>query len=97
MMAECGFSQIVNFPTRLNNTLDLVFTNRPSLIQHCFPAPGISDHSIVIVTTLSRVTYQKSDSYKTYLWSKANVGNMKQCMLSFMTEFCSTYIVMKPQ
>ena len=57
MIAECSFSQMVTFLTRLNNTLDLVFTNRPSLIQHCFPAPGISDYSVFIVTALSRVNY----------------------------------------
>lgn len=96
MMAECSFSQMVTFPTRLNNTLDLVFTNRPSLIQHCFPAPGISDHSVVIVTALSRVNYQKSNNYKSYLWNKANVEDMKQCMLSFMSEFLHSYSVETP-
>ena len=39
MMTECGFSQVVNFPTRLNNILDILCTNRPSFIQYYFPAP----------------------------------------------------------
>lgn len=96
MMAECGFSQVVNFPTRLNNTLDILFTNRPSLIQHCFPAPGISDHSIVLATTVSKITYQKSNSYKMYLWNRANVEDMKYCMSNFMTEFCHSYTIESP-
>lgn len=32
LVAECGFKQIVHFPALNNNTLDLVATNRPSLI-----------------------------------------------------------------
>ena len=31
-LANTGLQQIVNFPTRNNNTLDVVLTNRPSLV-----------------------------------------------------------------
>ena len=44
---ECGFSQVINFPTRRNNILDIFFTNRPSLIRKCHTLPGISDHEII--------------------------------------------------
>ena len=47
MSAKYGFAQMVDFPTRNENILDLFFTNRPSLIQYCYAAPGISDHDIV--------------------------------------------------
>ena len=39
-----GLSQMVTFPTRLDNTLDVFLTNRPSLVNRCEPVPGISDH-----------------------------------------------------
>ena len=32
-LATTGLQQIVNFPTRNNNTLDVVLTNRPSLAK----------------------------------------------------------------
>ena len=41
------FSQIVKEPTRLNNTLDLIVTNNPSLINRVEVIPGISDHDAV--------------------------------------------------
>ena len=44
MSVECGFTQVVNFPTREKNILDLFFTTYPSCIQQCEPIPGISDH-----------------------------------------------------
>ena len=34
-LATTGLQQIVNFPTRNNNTLDVVLTNRPSLVKQC--------------------------------------------------------------
>jgi hypothetical protein len=47
--------QIVDFPTRLDNTLDLVFTTHRSLVNKCKPLPGISDHDIVLVDTNIRI------------------------------------------
>ena len=50
MMHDCSFAQIVNFPTRNDNILDLLFTNRPTLVQECYSTPGISDHEIIAAT-----------------------------------------------
>ena len=44
-----GFVQLVTFPTRKNNTLDIFATNRPSLVENCFPIPGIGDHEAVLI------------------------------------------------
>ena len=44
---ECGFSQVISFPTRRNNILDIFFTNRPSLIRKCHTLPGISDYEVI--------------------------------------------------
>ena len=35
MIQNCNLDQVVKFPTRLDNTLDLFLTNRPSLINRC--------------------------------------------------------------
>ena len=45
---ELGLAQIVDFPTRLHNTLDLFLTNRPSMISNCTPLPGVSDHEMIL-------------------------------------------------
>jgi len=52
MMAECGFKQMVDFPTRGDNTLDLLFTNRPSLVQSCYVTP---DHDIILASIQSTI------------------------------------------
>ena len=43
-----GLSQMVMFPTRLDNTLDVFLTNRPSLVNRCELVPGISDHDAAV-------------------------------------------------
>jgi hypothetical protein len=43
---NCGLEQMVNFPIRQRTTLDLFFTNQPSLVDKCLPAPGVADHDI---------------------------------------------------
>ena len=39
-----NLTQIVDFPTRKQNTLDLLLTNRPKLVDSCESAPGFGDH-----------------------------------------------------
>ena len=45
---EQGLSQIVKCPTRDKSTVELFFTNRPSLLNRCEPIPGISDHDTAV-------------------------------------------------
>ena len=49
MINKLGIDQIVDFPTRKDNILDLFCTNQPSLINKVKSIPGISDHNIVLV------------------------------------------------
>jgi hypothetical protein len=43
LKTTCGFSQVVDFTTREDKTLEGFLTNRPSLINRVTPIPGISD------------------------------------------------------
>ena len=49
VLQDVGSQQMLNFPTRKNNTLDIFCTNRPSLVQRCVPIPGLNDHDMVLV------------------------------------------------
>ena len=52
---------MVNFPTRVNNILDVFCTNRPSLVDRISTVPGLSDHDIVLVDTNILPACQKKD------------------------------------
>jgi hypothetical protein len=41
--SDNGLEQIVDFPTRNENTLDLIFTSHPSYKQRCKPIPAIGN------------------------------------------------------
>ena len=45
---DTQMSQLVTFPTRGNNTLDLCFTTHPDSVLSCEPVSGFSDHDAVI-------------------------------------------------
>ena len=72
---DIGLIQIVNFPTRGQNMLDLFFTNRPSLINRCEAIPGISDHEIVFIDSNIAVSRQKPVKRKIYMWKKQTLRN----------------------
>jgi hypothetical protein len=54
-----ALSQLIDQPTRLTNTLDLVLTNRPGKVLRTESIPGISDHDIV---------YTEFDFRPIFLW-----------------------------
>ena len=50
---SCNLEQIVDFPTRGTNTLEIVATNRPNLVNKCTPNMGISDHETTILLDMN--------------------------------------------
>ena len=75
---DTGSEQMVKFPTRERNTLDVFITNRPSLIQKCKPVPGVSDLDIVFVESNISATRSKPPQRKIFLWKRANYVGMKE-------------------
>ena len=90
---NCGLDQVVDFPTRETNLLDVFLTNRPSLIQECYPLPGISDHEMVYVDSDVSARYQRPIQRKIWLWSKADIPVLKQSMLQFSEDFTNKHSI----
>ena len=74
---EFGFAQLVDFPTRGQNTLDVFLTNYPSYEYTCQPLTGISDHEIVCLTSVVDVDYHQAIIKKVYLWHRANFDDIR--------------------
>jgi hypothetical protein len=77
IVQDLCMEQIVDFPTRLDNTLDLVFTTHKSLVYKCKPLPGISDHDIVLVDTNIRINRTKQTKRKIYLRKLTNMDELR--------------------
>jgi len=69
-LADCCFTQLVNFPTRLAKTLDIFATNKPALISTCHSIPGISDHDGIYVTASSAIVHHKPCPRKVYIYGR---------------------------
>ncbi len=76
---DSGFSQLVNFPTRNLNILDLIFTNEANLIQGIEIGPKISDHETVI----AKLAIQSVSSGKTYFrdYKHADFGAIQNTLM----------------
>jgi len=67
-----GFSHLITTPTRGQNILDHLATNRPNLVEHLNITSGLSDHDIInVVSSLSAVVIQHKPC-KVYLWNRTN-------------------------
>ena len=88
---ETALSQIVDFPTRGENTLDIFMTNRPSLVNRCEAVPGISDHdTAVFIDTDIIAKRQKTESRKVYLWKKGDFEQLHKEVEEFSENYVNT-------
>ena len=70
---SCNLGQIVDFPTRGTNTLEIMATNRPNLVNKCTPNMGISDHETTIL--LDIIVMLKSlnpPKRQIFIWNRVN-------------------------
>lgn len=89
MINQIGIEQIVDFPTRKDNILDLFCTNQPALITKIKTIPGISDHDIVLVDAICKPKRAKQSQHKIYLWKKADLNQMKSVTNNLVTDLLS--------
>ena len=93
---ELGLSQIVDFPTRLHNTLDLFLTNRPSMISKCTAIPGVSDHEMILTISDIQAKRIKPVSRKILLWNKANIDNIRNDLSTFSSNYLTEVTINTP-
>ena len=71
-------NQTVNFPTRTKAVLDLLLTNRPSLLESTNPTPGFGDHQSAILSDIyCHPKRQKPVQRKVFNWARANIDQLK--------------------
>ena len=76
----CNLTQIVWFPTREQNTLDLVFTDMPEYVSaprtSCHPMPNVgkSDHSSIAISTNVKPKPKYETVYKRIVTEKSKIS-----------------------
>ena len=69
-------------PTRENNILDLIFTNRPNTMKSCNVVPGVSDHEMVVADFELKPRYNKPKRREIPQYRKANWESIKSYIKS---------------
>ena len=93
---DMGCEQLVGLPTKLENTLDIFCTKRPTLIDRCLPLPGFSDHDMVLVDTGIIPKRQKLIQRRIYLWKRADKAAMKKELDEFSSNLTSSHDTSTP-
>jgi len=84
---DYSLEQLVHFPTRENNILDLVFSTQPDLISKVCVVPGISDHEAVTFSVSNSIQAPKKPKHKVFLFHKADLVALKEELLKFWETF----------
>ena len=84
-----SLTQVVDKPTRGNNTLDLLFTNNSSIVNRVetLPKLGQSDHDVVFVEINIKPETRPQKPRKIFLYKKADYEAIKEDLQTFQLEF----------
>ena len=75
---DYNLTQMVQESTRLENTLDLVFTTHPDIMENTYVVPGMSDHSAVICDINFKLAPPKTPPRTVFVYKKADMESLKQ-------------------
>ena len=89
-ITDRGLVQLVNKPTRGDNTLDLLLTNTPSTIYRTEVCPGISDHDIVYAEATTPLKEHQAPR-NVYLFKKADYDSMKTESKTVLNDFINKH------
>lgn len=78
LVQDTQMYQVVTFPTRAQNILDLCFVSHPDMITACEPVPGLSDHDTVLITFQSCTPKIKQNSRIVYLYKLADWDKIRE-------------------
>ena len=86
IMNDHDLEQMVHFPTREKNTLDLILTTLPGQFQDVYSPDKLSDHDIVSGTLKIFTPPIKKPRRKVYLYQKGDYESMRKNTLEFAKE-----------
>ena len=86
-IAELDLKQFADFPTRGNNLLDLIITNKESGVSDVTSCPGVSDHEMLMYNFHVRIDKSLNRPRKIYHYHRADVDGLKAFIARALTDF----------
>ena len=78
IMNDHGLEQLVHFPTRKKNTLDLILTSLPGQFQEIHSPDKLSDQNVASGTLKVYIPPKKKPRRKVYLYHKGDFESVKK-------------------
>ncbi|XP_072181422.1 uncharacterized protein [Diadema setosum] len=91
LLESAGLEQMADFPTRGDNTLDIILTNRPSLTNRCSGLPALSDHDLVFMDANVQASRRKPIRRKILLWNKTDFDVIRSRVQQMSTSYTSSF------
>ena len=85
-MSDHGLEQMLHFPTREKNILDLILNTLPGQFQDVHSTDKLSDHDIVSGTLKIFIPPIKKPRRMVYLYQKGDYESMRKDTLEFAKE-----------
>ena len=85
-MNDHGFEQLIHFPSRETNTLDLIITSLSVQFHDIHSPDKPCDHNIVAGTLKTSITPRKTPRRKVYLYQKGDYNSMRKEALNLADE-----------
>ena len=92
---QFDLTQLQREPSRLDNLLDLFFTNKPTLVKSITAIPGISDHETVLADCDIKPTINKRAPRYIHQWCKADWEKLKSETVVFGNQVLERVIFKK--
>ena len=86
-----GLTQMQTEPTRGKNTLDLFFTNNPSLVKNIQPIPGIGDHDMVLIDSHIKPHINKSKPRRIFKLKKSDWDTIRKDTVEFKSKLMTDH------
>ena len=96
LLDRTGLEQMIDFPTRGDNILNVMLTNRPSLINTCSGLPALSDHDVVFAEINARAIRRKPVRRKILLWKKADLDDVRSRVSQLSSDYTSKFSTSTP-
>lgn len=92
-MHDHYMEQLIQFPTRGDNTLDLILSNRPGLISDCSSPSKLSDHDVIACTLSCAPPIKRKAKRKIYLYGKGDHESLRSIMRTSKDKFLNSFSV----
>ena len=78
VMNDHSLEQLVHFPTRKKNTLDLILTSLPDQFEEIHSPDKLSDHDVISGTLKIHILPKQKPRRKVFLYQKGNFESMRK-------------------